>query len=256
MKAVALILALCVVAAAAGPQPSFPLDWSSEEEATLVISQGPVAKVGHLLCCADTADCQIQIQHRAGNHYYDYSHNRTRWEDESGQVIVNNYAIQKEMLVVGQTCKEYCPMQGDRLRPGFIDRNATDKGPHTMPDGTKANWWQWKEVIFAVIVMETSNLYVDQRNMSNAVPLQEQDSITPFGQHLGDMTQTWKNFQAGIPDPSKFIVNGIDTCPMSQNCQQESLQMNRLSHGMMNTWLKYHQEANLAANELPAPTDF
>jgi len=238
-----------IVAAVAGPQPKFPNDWSAYGEDTIIVVQGPVTKEGTKYCCESTSDCQVQVQHQAGNIFVDYSHNRTRFDDkDSGESFVNLFTIQKELLVVGTACKEYCPMEGDTLDPGFLFVNATDKGAVVLPDGRKGNQWEWQDKIFDVIVMETIDVYVNQDDMKNGVPLQEIDHLTPFGEHIGDMTQNWKNFVPGTPDPSKFAITGIDTCPMSPNCNQQSKQINRLRANMKRTWLKSYQEINMANN--------
>jgi hypothetical protein len=152
----------------------------------LTVVQGPVQTVGTKLCCESRSNCQIQVQYQLGNTYTDVTNQRTRFDDRiSGETIVSFYGIQKTMLVVNQTCKEYCPMQGETLTPGmlwcsiacllsavasphlmccigFLDVNATDKGASTLPDGRKANHWQWKDTIMGIIVMEVIDVYVNQ----------------------------------------------------------------------------------------------
>jgi len=247
MRVALVVLAVCVVAVVAGPQPKFSNDWTAIEEDTLIVVQGPVAQVGSLYCCAATSDCQVQIQYQAGDAYVDYTNNRTRFDDKvSGQVIINNFAIQKQMLVVNQTCKEYCPMQGDSMSPGFLAASAIDKGPTTLPDGRKAQHWQWQEKILGIIVMETIDVYVNQTDMNNGIPLEEVDHLTPFGEHIGDMYSNWKNYKPGTPDPSLFIVNGIDSCPESPNCGNSEHQMQRLRTHSMRSWVHHQQESNIA----------
>jgi len=238
MKAV-LILAL-VVSVIAGPQPKFPNDWTANEELDLIVFQGDYKISGEDWCCNRASNCQVQTEYEKGVHYFDYSHNRTRFDDSvSGQVVVNDYKIQKSMLVVNQACKEYCPMQGERLEPGFLDKNATDLGKVVIK-GQTLEKWQWKETIFGIIVMETDTVYVDQ-STDPAVPVMEHDDLTPFGQHIGGVDQTWANFKPGTPDPSLFIVNNVDHCPMSQNCGNQKFQMRRLAERQVKTWAHYYQ---------------
>jgi len=249
MKVVILLAAVVAVAAITGPQPKFPNDWQAYERDALAAFQGAVKHVGNLMCCDPQSTCEVQTQYQAGNVYYDYSHNRTRFDDVAErQTIITMFDIQKEMLVVNQTCKEFCPLDGDRMHPGFLDVNATDLGQTTLPppDGRKCEHWQWKETIFGIIVMEVCDVYINQTDMANAVPFGEVDHLTPFGQHIGDFTSNWEQFKPGTPDPSLFIVNGIDSCPESPNCGEQSLQFNRLRNGAMKTWLRWHQNNLLA----------
>jgi len=238
-----------VVAAINGPQPKFPNDWSAYEEDELAAFQGQVQTIGTKFCCDAKSNCEVQVQFEAGDVYVDYSHNRTRFDDRTaGQVIINRFDLQKQMLVVNQTCKEYCPMQGDVLRPGFLDRNATDKGQVTLPDGRKAEHWQWKETIFGIIVMEICDVYVNQQDMQNGIPYGEVDHLTPFGQHIGDFTSTWTNFKPGTPDPSLFIVNGIDSCPMAHDCGNNAHQLARLRTHQNKAYSYYYSLNAAAAN--------
>jgi hypothetical protein len=244
-----IVVALAVVAIA-GPQPKFPNDWSALEDDSMAVFQGQVITQGSKMCCDTHSNCQVQVQYQLGNVYVDYTNNRTRFDDRiSGQDIVTLYKIQKTMLVVNQTCKEYCPLQGDVMSPGFLDPNATDKGPVTLPDGRKAEHWQWKDTIFGIIVMEINDVYVNQADMSNAVPYGEVDHLTPFGEHIGDMTTNWNDFKAGTPDPALFNIAGVDSCPMSPNCGSELHQMHRIRSKQMKSWMKYYQEAKEAASE-------
>jgi hypothetical protein len=239
MKAVFLLCLL--VGAIAGPQPKFPNDWTATEANELAVYQGDFTQSDDKYCCALASNCQVQTEYQQGKHYFDYTHNRTRWDDSvSGQTIVYDFKIQKEMLVVDQSCKEYCPLQGDTLSPGFLDKNATDLGP-VQVKGKTLEKWQWKETILGIIVMEIDTVFVDQSS-NPAVPVMEQDQLTPFGQPIGGMDTQWDDFTGGTPDPSLFIVNNVDKCPMSPNCGSMARQVRRLRYGAWKTWAKYHQE--------------
>jgi len=244
MRAIAVVVLFSLaVLAIAGPQPTFPNDWSALEDDELIAFQGQVSTIGTKMCCELRSNCQVQTQYELGMTYCDYTNQRSRFDDRiSGQTIVTLYSIQKNMLVVNQTCKEYCPLQGEHLSPGFLDVNATDKGRVILPDGRPANHWQWKDTIFGIIVMEVIDVYVNQTDMKNAVPFGQVQHLTPFGQHIGDFTANWNQFTAGTPDPKLFDIQGVDSCPMSPNCGQESYQRNRLRFRQMKSWMKYHQE--------------
>jgi hypothetical protein len=251
MRAAFLILALFAVYAIAGPQPTFPNDWSALEDDEMMIFQGDVSQVGTKMCCDSRSNCQVQTEFQLGMTYVDVTNQRSRFDDRiSGQVIVTNYALQKNMLInkTDLSCMEYCPLQGESLTPGFLDVNATDLGPEVLPDGRKANHWQWKDTILGVIVMDVIDVYVNQTDMKNAVPLGQAEHLTPFGQHIGDFYANWNQFQPGTPDPKLFDVQGVDSCPKSQNCGQSSYQMNRLRFRQMKSYIHYQQEANLAAS--------
>jgi len=244
----AAVAALLCAAAHAGPQPKFPADWTATQTDTLVAQQGPVQHVGGFYCCSEKANCEVQVQYESGQHYYDYSHNRTRFDDKDAkQTTVTLYDRQITMLVVNQTCKEYCPLQGEYLDPGFLFVNATDMGQGVTPDGRRGERWNWKEYLAHIIVMEITDVIVDQTDMQNGIPLSEVDKLTPFGIHIGDFTSTWQSFKPGTPDPSLFIVNGIDRCPMSPNCGNTLFQMNRLRLGQHATFMSHHQSNALAA---------
>jgi len=189
-------------------------------------------------------NCEVQVQAQQGENYYDYTHNRTRMDVGGGQSIVNLFDIQKELLVVNQTCQEYCPMQGDILTPFGPDPNATLEG--TVPyDGHTCQDWQWNQTIFKIYVMEISDMFIDATG-ANPIPIGEVDQLTPFGQYLGTMNSTWSNFQAGTPDPALFNISGIDSCPQSPNCGDGMRQLHRLRMRRFNSYFAYAQPAALA----------
>jgi len=240
MKFIAIAL-LCVVAAFAAPNPpTFPLDWTAYEVDQLLQYQGDYTTRGNLMCCSVNSEgCQVQIQGQFGMSYFDFTHNRTRFDDAgSGQTIVTLYDQQMECLVVNDTCQEYCPLQGDLLSPFGLGDNATFAG-YKVVNGVNTTDWRWQEVIFKIIVMETSDMYVD----FNGNPISEVDVLTPFGQQIGTSTSTWSKFTPGTPDPSLFVVNGLSNCPQSQNCGQSSKQQRRLTRKQFKTWAYYQQQA-------------
>jgi len=157
---------------------------------------------------------------KKGMHYYSATTNQTRFDDQvSGQVVVNDFKIRKEMLIDPATmqCKEYCPLDHN-LHPGFLDKNATDLGPTTYK-GKVVQKWQWEDRALIVFVMETITVLVDQ-STDPASPVWEHDELTPFGQHIGFFESEWTNFKGGAQDPKLFAVTNTDRCPMARDCGQ------------------------------------
>jgi hypothetical protein len=181
------------------------------------------------------------VQTANGQLYVDGQNNRTR-EDSAGQVIVTLYDQQKEVLVdpSSMACQEYCPLEGDELDASFVNANATSAGTEVI-GGVTYNKWQWKDVVFGIIVMETSTAWLDE-SKSPAVPLKEHVEITPFGQDIGYEDIAWSQLSYGAPDPKLFAVTGVDTCPKSSNCGDDSKQQMRLRHKKLKTWAKYAQK--------------
>jgi len=172
---VALALLACVAVAVARKHPNavpvFPLDFQAYEFDQLLQFQGDYSTQGNLICCPlNSPACQVEVQVQEGQMYFDYTHNRTRMDVGGGQSMVNLYDMQKELLVVNQTCKEYCPMQGDILQPFGPDPNATDVG-QKLVNGVLCDDWQWKEIIFKILIMETSDMYINMKDPSNPIPV-------------------------------------------------------------------------------------
>jgi hypothetical protein len=102
--------------------PTFPSDWSALETAHLVINQGGKQDASGNICCAHAVigQCQVQTEYQTGQKYFDFSNNRTRFEDAvSGEIIVNDYKKKMEMEVVHNAtlgydvCQDYCPLEDD-----------------------------------------------------------------------------------------------------------------------------------------------
>jgi len=216
----AFVFFALIVAAIAGPQPRFPLDWSSTQSETILIHQGRYVITDDTVCCRKSDSCNVQTQYEHGVHYYSATTNQTRFDDQiSRQVVVNDFKLRKEMLIDPATmqCKEYCPLDHN-LHPGFLDKNATDLGPTTYK-AKVVNKWQWEDRALIIFVMETITVLVDQ-SQDPAAPVFEHDELTPFGQHIGFFESEWSEFKGGAQDPKLFAVQGASTCPMSHNCGQ------------------------------------
>jgi len=246
-----LLAALCTLAVTAlAAPPVFPLDWTSIEEDFMIVYQGQYNQIGDNYCCSDD-NCEVQTQFQSGHNYFDFTHNRTRFDDPNQGSIVSLFApIYKEMAVDGtNTCTSYCQIQDD-LEAYQIDPNATDEGPKVVDNRTLEDW-QSKEML-GPIVMEIDDIYVDMTK-SPPVPYVEIDQLTPFGEPIGESTSTYLAFQAGTPDPSHFAIKGVDTCPVDNNCGNSARQQLRQRWGMKKTWLKYYQEANIQKAKMTKP---
>jgi len=239
---VVALAAMAVVAHKLKAPPSFPIDWTANEEDYMVVYQGQYVQQNGMYCCGDTS-CEVQTEFQSGMDYFDASHNRTRFDDPvQGSIVSLFYPVYKEMAVdATNTCQEYCPIEDD-LEPYSIEANATDMGQKVV-NGHTCEDWQYKEVIFGTVVMEIDDVFVDT---TSNLPVQEVDQLTPFGQPMGVSTSTFHTFVPGTPDPSHFAVKGIDSCPESQNCGNNARQFVRRRWKLWNTWLKWHQANNLA----------
>merc|ERR1719445_135861 len=193
-------------------------------------------------------NCQIQIQAESGKHYFDYTHNRTRYDYDDGSIIVSDYMLGKEMSVVVTeqgtfACDQYCPLEFD-LEPLSIPDDAKDQGSIKVANMTYEKW-TWKEVILKVIVMEKVQMLVDQ-TQSPPIPFTQNEELTPFGQDVGTSNTTYTDFVAGTPDPLLFKVENVSTCPMSPNCDQLKRQIVRLRDRNYKQFLYYHNKLHLS----------
>jgi hypothetical protein len=237
--AVAVLLLAGVVLA---DVPVFPTDWTSIETDFAVIYQGDYTVSNGMYCCGDT-NCNVQTEYQSGHNYFDYTNKRTRFDDPVQGSIVSLYSIGKEMEVDGNNvCQAYCPID-DELDPYSIPSNATDQGSTIINDTTVEDW-QYKELFLGIIVMETDDFYVDQ-SQSPAIPVQEVDQLTPFGEKIGEFTSNYLSFIAGTPDPSHFDIKGISNCPQAQNCDDNKRQLHRLRYKNKRAWLKSYQNLKL-----------
>jgi len=253
MRAVAsfVVLTLAVAVAAnvhhraAPPVPNFPLDWTAtNEQDYMVVYQGDYTVQNGAYCCGDTS-CEVQTQYQSGTDYFDYTHNRTRFDDPvNGDIVSLFNPIYKEMEVdANNNCVAYCPIQDD-LYPYGIDPNSTYMGQKSI-NGKMYDDWQYKDMEFG-IVFETDDVYVDPKSQ---LPYQEVDNLTPFGEAIGMETSTYGTFTPGTPDPSHFAVKNVDNCPMDQNCGNSQRMFVRRRWKLRNTWLQAYQAANIERSE-------
>ena len=234
------------VSLAMGASATWASDWTAAETSNLIINQGGVPNQdGSQICCSSdfSTNCQVQIQYHAGTRYYDYTNQRSRFEDPINGIEVDDYKSHKSMLVVNNgthdVCQKYCPIDPrDTLDAGksvFLDDNATDLGKATFHNQS-AEHWQWKEKILKVVTMQTTDFYASTSGKT-VVPLGRIDSLTPFGgPQIGQGEASWSSFTAGTPPADKFDIQGMDTCPQDPNCGHQSRQLNRLVLGQTHTF--------------------
>jgi len=212
-------------AALADPsKPTLPQQWIATQVDDIAINQGGVEIDGNSCCLHDAAQCKIQEAHQSVLFHFDYPNNRTR----SGDIGEENAIVSlfgehgKEMQVsANNTCKQYCPLP-EGLDPFGLDKDAKYMGSTTF-QGKPVDEWHWVEYIIPKLhlgKMQETNFLVSKD--SPPVPVQENDILEPFGQRLGVENQTWSQFKAGPPPDVAFKVHGIDSCPMSPNCNQNS----------------------------------
>jgi len=157
-----------------------------------------------------------------------------------GSIVSLFNPIYKEMAVdANNTCTSYCPIDGD-LDPYSINPNATDMGQKVV-DNVTCEDWQYKDIAFGVIVMEIDDIYVNQA-ATPPTPIYEEDQLTPFGEPIGYETSNYVSFVFGTPDPSHFVVNGVDTCPQDPNCGDSFRQFARRRNHNRKMWMKYYSE--------------
>jgi hypothetical protein len=167
----------------------------------------------------------------------------------AGEVQVDFYGdVHKSVLVNVsggvEACQEYCPIDPDDHMSGFspfdpLD-DVTDVGPTTYA-GKAVEHYRWSDVIFKIIKMQTTNFYADIATPKSAVPYFAETSLTPFGQApIGSQNQTWTNWMPSTPPATKFNIQGVDTCPRSNNCGSATRQLRRLQARQHHTFYRYH----------------
>jgi len=249
------VAALAALKAAPPPPPPPSLDFGSDytttEDSILLINQGGIVQPSGDVCCvaATPGQCQIQLAHQSGTKYNDLTNQRSRFEDGvAGQTIVDDYVKHKSMLInvtAGvETCQEFCPIDPDDNMTKFDPFDpfdvTKDLGPTTW-EGKTVEHYQWKDKIFKIVTMEIDDLYVDTSG-AKAVPVFLHQTLTPFGQApIGGQNVTWTNWKVGTPPADKFKIAGVDVCPRSNNCGDQSQQAHRLRSGQLHTFARYEK---------------
>lgn len=231
--------------------PTFAKDFTTDETGVMVIAQGAMdasTDPSGVCCDAASPQCQVQINGLKATRYYDATNNRTRTDDAiQGTVTVDLYTEQKTLNVNATTgaCINYCPMHGETFEGFSIDPKAKDIGPSTI-GGVAVEGYEYSEVVFKIIKMQTTDLYVDQTtDPSSAVPVFSHTVLTPFGEApIGFSNQTWSNVKRGPPDAAKFDIPGADTCPEAsqQVCGGPPMQTHRFMSRQYRTFWAHLQD--------------
>lgn len=238
-----------VTGAAAEAAGVWANDWSATEAAIMVINQGAV-RTGDAYCCrpSETASCQVQLSTGGGTRYMDHSNQRTRIEEVSGAIGVDDFKGLKSMAVVHNgthdVCKSYCPIdKEDTLDAGaayFLDDKAKDLG-RTMFEGRKVNEWQWKELLLKIFTVSTTNFYASVDEQNNVTPVAQSQTLAPFGPPLGTSNMTWSAFKPGKQPAEKFAIVGEESCPQDSQCGSPQWQLKRLAARQYHSFARYQQ---------------
>jgi len=230
-----LLICLFAVLAVAQKQPTFSNNWYSTLDEDAAVFQGDYSFIPAMgYCCSEESNCQVQVEYINSTFYQDYTNNRTRQDAiDMDQTIITDFTIMKEMLVdpTSMDCLEYCPTDGETLTPGFLAPNSTDLGP-TVIDGVKVEEWMYQQKPLGPKtkwVVETSYVFVNQAP-NPAVPVQENDILTPFGFEIGAANMYWSDFVSQMPKASLFNVNNVNSCPMSNGCNDDTSILGQRRH--------------------------
>jgi hypothetical protein len=218
------------------PVPSFAQDHYYGSFESVAINQGGVNTPDGTCCEATATQCKVQVISLGGDHWNDAAHNRSRDDDQEGS-IVNwyNYNAKtgegKQMSVTyNQTaqayqCEQYCPLDGDMPKLA-INQYALHLGKHTVTqDGASGqtkdvDLYQWTDRI-VIIPLDQTKFYVDQSVTPN-VPFFQSMLLEPFGDKIGTENTSYLGFVPGPVDQTKFNIVGIQGCPKSDNCNDDS----------------------------------
>lgn len=74
----------------------------------------------------------------------------------------------------------------------------------------------------------------------------EIDTLTPFGEYIGQSNTTYQNFVAGPQSPKWFNVSGIDACQENSQCNSNTLMMHRIQTRSKAAFLHHFFAARVA----------
>jgi len=232
------------------PALDFGTDFTANEEAKVLVNQGGVLAANGDVCClaSNPGQCQVQLQHSKGVRHYDLTNQRERFDDSiSKRVHIDFYGHIKKSILVNvtngvETCAEYCPIhKRDSLKkfdPWDPFDTIKDLG-QTVFEGKPAHHYQWSDMLLKIIKMQTTDFYVNQTG-AKAVPLFLTSALTPFGmQQVGSQNQSWTSWELGAQPAKKFSIAGLDTCPLSNQCQSHQMQGHRMRTRQLHTFYSY-----------------
>lgn len=231
--------------------PVFSPSYTATKQFVALITEGSeLTAEGDACCSKEAAVCVVQAQTSSATEYQDAESQKVRTESSDGSVVVDDYRINKTMVVTIQggveTCESYCPIESYMPRPQArtLPDSARDLGP-TVLDGHRAELYEWDERVLRIIKMTETRLYARVAPNGTAVPLFESQTMMPLGQPIGTQNLTWTSFVAGRPAAAKFAIAATDTCPKSKHCQQPigAFHTHRRITGQTRAW----EEAVLAS---------
>lgn len=240
-----VIVALCLsgFAAAAPSENSYKWadDWTAFSTNEIIQAQGASTQSETEVCCLATSpQCKVEVENQVGDVYVSVKNQATRQSVEGGRIYqffndpTRDHPQMQYAVVQAKNgswvCQDACPVQPPYppLTSGFLPFNATNKGKASPKDITGCptggcDWWQIKQTILGIIVMEIDDYYVFE-DATQGVPVAAISHLTPFGEPLGTQTQTWKQyagFPNGLPASDFEFLNKKNCPPPQQGCQQQ-----------------------------------
>lgn len=70
MLKLAILLVAAAVAMAIVPAPTFPTDWTAQEEDEIAIAQGSSPGPDGAMCCPAKSNCKVQTEYQAGQSHH------------------------------------------------------------------------------------------------------------------------------------------------------------------------------------------
>jgi hypothetical protein len=252
MMRFAVLAALCLGVAFAATAPNensykWAQDWQAFSTSNEIIAMGASTNTETEVCCSDTTpQCKIEVQDEQGDVLVSVKNQATRQDVQGGRIYQFYYNPTREhpqmQYAVVQAsngswvCQDACPIPLQEsfppLEAGFLPFNSTYKGKAVPKDisgcpSGGCDWWQIKQTILGIIVMETDDFYVYEDASQGGVPVAAISHLTPFGEPEGSSTNTWAQYQ-GFPNgvaASEFEFLNKATCPPpKQGCQQQQQQ--------------------------------
>ena len=85
--------------------PSIALDFTADEESTLLIDQGGMAQPDQSICCdADASACQVEMETSKITKYQDGTNSRIRVDDARGNIVIDVFGSVMKVLVWTSAC--------------------------------------------------------------------------------------------------------------------------------------------------------
>ena len=261
IKHILLATTATTILATAPPTPSFVEDFTMNCQSDIMLKQGDFKHVKNQGdCCAeDSPGCQLQGMYSADKVWQQGSMNRTKRTTECSNgkcIIASLYNINKYMPVplemtlsaapknstYDYVCNELCPLSGtfsSEVKIGNIDKQSSKVkylGKETVTqEGIGAltkecDHYQWSELLFKTIPIQTTDFYVDSSGKSPLPFFSTMDPVGntgPFAAFNVHFNESYLDFAAANLtghfniDPTSFA-----TCPKSSGCNGGANQKN------------------------------